>query len=163
MPPPSKAPQISLTSLLLLEGLWWLVTVAVCYLILQPILEASPEYPFLAINVIFMVVFITFFRHIFFLPYTFLAHQKWVKIVLIFVSPVLVFSLISNLNHVITFIDEHSIQYVLPDLSQQDLSELGTYVKTQIMLSGVGSILVAIILPFRLMLSLWRVRNSGTV
>ena len=42
-------------------------------------------------------------------------------------------------------------------------TSLINYIKNEMIFFGVGSIITGIILPFRMIISLWRMRNKGTV
>ena len=147
----------------LVELIWWTVTTLLVLLILFPINSATEKYPFYLINAIFIIVFITTSRYIFFLKYTFLAWRQYLKIILAFLSIILVFNLVNNLNYFITFIDENSYSPFLGHLSDADQIKMETYIRTEMLLFGVGSIVSSAIFPFRMVLSVWRVRNRNTV
>lgn len=148
---------------IVLEASWWGVTILLTLLILFPILQKTNAYPFTLINTIAIVAFITIFRYTFFLKYTYLAHQKYLKIVLIFLSIPIIFNLINNLNFFVTYLDEFSHEAFLGHLNTNTRSNLETYIKSEMLLFSIGSIIAAILFPFRLIVSLWRQRNRGTV
>ncbi len=102
-------------------------------------------------------------RYIFFLRYTFIAYSQYVKIALIFVSVPLIFNLINNLNYFITYIDDQTYDSFLGHLDRKRYDELGTYIKTQMLLFGVGSTISAIFFPIRMIISIWRVKNRNSV
>ena len=62
-----------------LEIIWWIFTLILAAGILYPILREVDDYPFLVINIIFVIVFVTFTRYIFLLKHTFLAKQQLIK------------------------------------------------------------------------------------
>ena len=148
---------------IVLEATWWGVTILLTLLILFPILHKTNAFPLTLINSIAIVAFITIFRYTFFLKYTYLAHLKYLKIVLIFLSIPIIFNLINNLNYFISYLDELSYEAFLGHLNANTRNSLETYIRSEMLLFSVGSIIAAILLPFRLIVSLWRQRNRGTV
>ena len=78
------------------EALWWLLTLAVTAVVLLPVLLNVPDYPFYLPNILFIVAFITFARYIFFLPISFLARAKWIKVFIIAISALLFFVMASR-------------------------------------------------------------------
>ncbi len=147
----------------LFEIVWWLLTGIIAILVISPIYNTSRTFPYFYINIIFIVAFITLFRYVFFLRYTFLARKKYLKIILVFVSIPLVFYLISNLNEFITETDAFSLEHHFSHLGASEMHSMIKYVRSQMLFFGVASIAAGILFPFRLISSLWRQRNRGTV
>ena len=148
---------------LILELTWWTITALVTLLVILPVHQNSSDYPFLFSNAFFTVSFITLVRYIFFLKYTFIAKRQYIKLVLIFLCIPLVFSLISHLNYFITYIDEKAAESFLLDMPPTKTNRIVSYLKTEMILFGVGSIIAGIIFPFRMLRSIWRYRNRGIV
>jgi hypothetical protein len=146
-----------------LEMIWWLATALLCLLILFPILQKTSQYPFTLINVLFVVVFVTLFRYIFSLKYTWLARRQYLKIALVFLCIPLVFNMINNLNYFVTHIDDFSYEAYLGHLEPEVRKKLEIYIRSEMLLFGVGSIIMSALFPFRLVVSVWRQRNKGTV
>lgn len=147
-----------------LELVWLLlitlVTIGVLYPIFSKIAEA---YPFYTINIIFIITFITFTRLIFLLKYSFLASWEKVKVVLVLCTPVIVFLLVNEMNLFQTFLDEKGITSFINNKSIEEQEMLRKYITTEMLFFGVGSLIAAVILPVRLIISVWRGRNRGTV
>lgn len=147
-----------------LEFVWWLITALIIIGVLFPIYsKVGMAYPFYTANILFIITFITFTRSIFLLKYSFLSHWEKIKIALIAVTPLLLFYLINELNYFQTFLDEKGIENFLAKMSIPDRETMRKYITAEMLLFGVGSIITAIILPIRLVISIWRVRNRGTV
>jgi hypothetical protein len=146
-----------------LESLWWIITFVLLVLVLLPIFREVPDYPFYLINTISILVFITFSRYIFLLKHTFLAHQKALKVILSILCIPLVFYLVSNINEFQTYMDERGVLDFMSHLHPIRVDALDTYIRSQSLLFGVGSVIAAVLLPFRLVISVWRNRNKGTV
>ena len=147
----------------ILELTWWIATILFTLLILFPILQKTNQYPFTFINAVYTITFITICRYIFFLKYTFLARKQYLKLTLVFLSIPFIFTLISNLNYFITYIDDFSHESFLGHLNSDSRTNLETYIRSEMLLFGIGSIVASILFPFRLIISIWRQKNRGTV
>ncbi len=143
-----------------LEVIWWLITAIVAFIILFPLCNELSEYPFFWDNLLFIVVFITFSRLIFLLRYSFIAKQKYIKTGLIFVCIIVAFILIEKVTGFKIFLDDNGPEAIVGSLPREAQSSMMTYIKSEMMLFGVGSVISSIILPFRLVLSIWRVWNG---
>ncbi len=146
-----------------LEITWWIFTLVLVGAIIYPIWNRLPDYPFLVANIIFWTVFITFTRYIFQLQHTFIATLQPVKIILVFLCFYLGIYLINQLNYTQTFLDEQGWDAVVGNLPYEDRNTMIRYIRSQLLLSGVGSAITTVILPVRLIISIWRWRNKGTV
>lgn len=151
-----------------LEIIWWIVTAIATFLVVYPIIDNMVNFEFLYANILFVVVFITYARIIFLLKYTFLAYWQWVKFALIFLSIPLVFKLIEYIFNFQSFLDTEGLQsfsaHFRTGISFKTQQNLLNYMRREYVFFGVGSVIVAIILPFRMLISFWRVYNKkGTV
>jgi hypothetical protein len=143
------------------ELLWWAFTLLAVAVILAPVAYGAQGYPFWADNILFIVSFITLSRHIFLLQHTFLANTRYPKAVLIFASIPFIFYLIQQLNGFQTFLDENGPEALVGFLSIEKTIAISGYVRTQMVLFAVGAIISAVILPFRMLVSIWRLWNLG--
>lgn len=153
--------QQSLT--LRLELIWWVFTAVVVGGMLWPIFNKVDYYPFLLSNIVFIVAFITLARYIFLLKHTFIAKMQRVKLVLLFLCIPLAFYLIGEINYFQTYCDEEGIEAILPHLTLEEQASLGKFIRTQMLFFGVGAVISVLLFPFRMMISIWRTRNRGTV
>ncbi len=144
-----------------LEIIWWIVTIILAIAVLLPIYFSVVNYPFWNVNIIYIVVFVTFTRYIFFLKHTFLANIEYLKVLLIFLCFPLIFYLIQELNTFQTFLDEEGAGAIVGN--DDPNSGMINYVRSEFLLFGVGSVIASIVFPFRLILSVWRSRNSNKV
>lgn len=143
-----------------LEFIWWIITAVVAAAILFPILNALPEYPFLWTNVIFIVVFITITRHIFLLRFSLLADQKYLKVALIFLCIPGIFLLVQEINSFQTYLDEEGPDALVRSLSRSAQQPMMTYIRSEMLLFGVGSVIACVGLMGRMVVSLWRRLNN---
>ncbi len=145
----------------LFELIWWLFTAVVTVIVLLPVYSRIPDYPFWLSNIIFIVTFITLTRYIFFLPHTFLANRQILKIALVFLIIPLIFYLIQGLNYFQTLLDEEGIEAVVGALPFAEQNTMIDYIRSEMLLFGVGSVISGIVFPFRMIMSVWRQRNRG--
>ena len=148
---------------LLLELIWWIFTALVILLVLFPIYSTVTAYPFYLINIIYILVFITLTRYIFLLRFTFLAKPQRLKVILFFLCIPLVFYLVQELNYFQTFLDEEGPRAVVGPMDLSQGGSMVQYIRTEMLLFGVGSIISGVVFPFRLLVSIWRLRNRNAV
>jgi len=127
----------------------------------QANLYTITNYPFWWTNVLFIVTFITLTRYVFLLRHTFLAKQQKLKVVLFFLSIPIVFFLISQVHYFQSFLDEQGVESFLGNMTLDKRNNMANFVRTQMMLFGIGSVVVAVIFPFRMLFSVWTYRNRG--
>ena len=141
-----------------------LITLVLLVLILFPIAEYYGDgYRFYTSNILFIIVFLTYTRYIFLLKYTFLAELKWFKVVLVFLSIPLILYGVDRLLEFQSYLDE--VGFV--DISDNDIdkaSKMATYTKSQYVFFNSAALIVLVIMPFRMIMSVWRIVNKkGTV
>ncbi len=148
---------------IIIELIWWFFTLILAVLVLLPIWLNVPLFPFFYQNIILIAAFVTFTRYIFLLPVTLIARQKWIKVFIIAVSAILFFVMTTAVGDFHNFLEEEGLQTLVGDLHVKEQTRMMNYIKSEMVFFGVGSIISGVILPFRMIVSLWRVRNRGTV
>lgn len=151
------------TLTLQLEILWWAITAIVAWAVLYPIHKAMYVWPFEWWNIAFVVVLITLARYIFLLQHTFLARKQVLKATLLLLMIPLTFILVGGLNAFMVFIEENTWDPLTGHLPPADKKAIENYIWTQMLFFGAGSIIAAPVFAGRLMLSIWRTHNRGTV
>ena len=151
------------TSILQFELLWWLITALVLAAVLLPIYLNIRYFPFYGLNILVIVSFITMARHLFLLPYTFLAKREVLKIIIVFLCIPLIFIIVQELHKFQTYVDEQGVEMLVGKRPAEKQMQWVYFVQNEILLFGVGAVVTSAILPFRLILSVWRGRNRGTV
>jgi hypothetical protein len=147
----------------LVEIIWWIFTAVVIFIILLPIKENVKDFPFYFQNILLIVAFITFSRHIFFLNLSFIARKKWIKVAIILIAPLFFFIASTALGDFRNFMDEKGLQSLVDHMHVTKQTSMIRYMKHEMIFFGVGSIITGILLPIRMIISLWRMRNKGTV
>lgn len=155
--------KISLANRFKVESLWWIITLLIVFLVMFPIYRANPEFDYLWINIMFIVVFVTGTRYIFLLKYTPISHSFWPKVIYMAASVPIFLKLLDFLAEFNVLIDEKGAHSFFPMLATKAQLSLGKYLNTEFVFFGVGAILVAVIFAFRCLVSIWRMRNRGTV
>ena len=157
-------------SKLIMELLWWLVTGIVAWIITQPFWAPFADTEFVVELALFVVVLMTVARYVFLLKYTFLAHFQAMKFILIFISLPLMFWAIQEFFEFRDFYETQSEGMVAgAGYFKSGLSFSERYAILQRLLPlytffAWGAIFTVIAMPFRLLVSYWRVYNkTGTV
>ncbi len=149
---------------LLLELLSWLATIIIVVLVMLPIITSlEGKYVFYVPNIILIVLFVTFTRYIFLLRHTFLARRKKWKVALIFIPILLFFYATDSLFNFQDFIDREDHIKMLSHLTPDKAMEISKYIKYQFLFFGTGAMFVIFLLPVRMIISVWRQINKGTI
>lgn len=152
-----------------LELVWWIFTLIVLAAIMVPIYNAFKAYPFWTSNIVAIIVFITYVRLIFLTKHSPIAYNFPIKLFLVFFSLPLTFYLISSLFGFQDFLDTEGQNALMqPELLRKPLSavdgvNLTNFIRKEMLFFTVGSIITSIMMPFRMIQSIWRTRNRGTV
>jgi hypothetical protein len=157
-----------LTGKLIMEVMWWIFTAIVVWIVVQPLWNTYIKYDFIYDSIVNIVIFITFTRYIFLLKYTVIAQLQIAKFLIIFLCIPLGFYLIQEFFNFQDFLDKEGTGYFQAffplNIDTNKLYNIIEYTTKEISFFAVGAIIVTIILPFRLLISFWRVyNNTGTV
>ena len=148
---------------LVLELLMLVFTIVLAFLVILPLTNSKVDYPFFTENIVFIFTFILVTRYVFLLKYSLLAKQQAVKVALVFLFIPFIFYLISGLHGFRTFLDEEGMYYPMRNLSADEAQRLGNYMYYEMVLFGSGAIVASIIFPFRMIISVWTLKNRGKV
>lgn len=146
--------------LLLFELFSWFFIIIFTSLCILPISFSIPQFPFLFVNILYIAAFLYIIRLIFFLKHTFLAKNQVAKVVVAFLCIPFVFYLAQELNHFQTYLDEEGEMALIGHLSKEKGASMLKYIYNEMLLFGMGSIISGAILPFRLVISYWRIHNN---
>jgi hypothetical protein len=76
----------------------------------------------------------------------------------------MIFFGIQGINHFQTFIDENGLESFIHHISGDEAKfRLGEYIRSQYFLFSVGTVITSIIFAFRMVNSIWRYHNKGTI
>ena len=148
---------------LTVEILWWVFTMVFVCVIMWPIWRDVPGFPFTFQNILLIVFFVTFTRYIFFLHLTLIARKKWIKVAIIAWAGLFFFITATAMIDFRNFMDEKGLQTLVSHLEVEDQTRRMKCIKQEMIFFGVGSIITGILLPMRMIRSLWRMKNTGRV
>ena len=86
-----------------------------------------------------------------------------IRLGLIHVAVAITFVLINGLNQFLTFIEEKTWEPLTGHLPVADRRSIENYIWSEMLFFGAGSCIAAPAFAARMMLSIWRTRNRGTV
>ena len=146
-----------------MEGIAWLITCLVVLLIVLPITHKIYRFPFLFENIYFVILTITLLRHIFLLKFTIIARVQWVKALLILSCVPLFLYTLKLFKGFQEFLSEEGVESVMIHLPHNQQMGLGKYITSEILFFAGAAMICTIALAFRLLISIWRQHNKGTV
>ena len=146
------------------ELLWWVITGIIVVLVLLPIYTSiGSDYNFYIENIVSVVIFVTLSRWIFLLRHTFFGWNKKVKLALIFLMIPIFFICYDNMIDFRSFLDEENVMAMVKSLPTPEQPKMAKYIQYQYIFFGTGAIMTVFMVPFRMVLSIWRQINKGTV
>ena len=147
--------------LITIELIWWMITAIIAFAVVYPINNAGVNWVFQTWNIIFVVLLVTFARHIFLLRFSLIGRRQIFKAVLMVLMIALTCSLISNLNSVMNYVEENTWQPLTGQLLPAKQRGMEDYIWTEMLFFGVGCVVSAPLFAGRLFMSIWKQHNSG--
>ena len=71
--------------------------------------------------------------------------------------------LVDSLSMFQGFTDDVGLETLVPELTIPKQKAIMKYMRTEMIFFGVGAVIVAILFPFRMLVSIWRGINKNTV
>jgi hypothetical protein len=145
------------------ELLWWVITAVIATLIILPIyLNIGESYPFYRDNIILIVIAVTWTRYIFFMKHHWLTLSNYIKaFFMVFSIPTFLF-IIGAFYDFQSFYDDGLFDAVLEELPFQNQSNMLLYIRTEMIFFLAFAFICNFMLPFRMLISIWRKINKGT-
>ena len=141
--------------------LWLIFTLLLIAIVHWPIYSNQIDYQFYFNNILFLIVFIVFFRYIFLIKHTFIENTIFIKLI---IMPLGIFMSIYSymaLNDFIEFYQGNGIYFLLDHFSLEKQTSLGNYIQRQYMFLGVAALVTSVIIHMRMLISVFRVYNRG--
>lgn len=152
-----------LKSKIFLEIISILITVILLVLILMPIYLNTKLFPYYFYAAVCIVIVITLTRYIFLLKHSLIARWTIVKIIAgILCVPLFLFA-IDGIYEFQRFLDEEGLQSLIFNVDADYEALIINYIRSVVLFFGVSTVILSIVFPFRMVLSVWRVRNRDTV
>lgn len=123
-------------------------------------IKTGSYYQFYLSNFISILLFLTFTKWIFLLPFTPFSRMKWFKFLFIFLPIPLFLYQIDGLYDFQRYIDEEGTISFLK--GSQDLEDynFGRFMKYQYIFFNVAALVSIALLPIRMIVSFWRTTNT---
>lgn len=147
--------------ILRLELLWLLFTGLATAMVIIPLIPKTENFTFYPDNILFVATFLIYTRLIFFINSSFLTFHVGFKLFFLAIAAPFTFILIDRFNNFQTFLDNHGVHPFLGHLPNDDQMSIELYLRNEMMLFGVGAIILSIMLPLFLIRSIWRFKNRG--
>jgi hypothetical protein len=153
---------------IILEMIWWGITALVVGAVMYPILSTFLRpFPFLVNNIICVVIVVTYTRHIFLLEHTLIARQFWIKMALAMLTFPLMFWLVNANFEFREFLDYESpdgfIKLMYQNIPTPKQLQVVAYIRNEFLFFVIGSMIATLAMFARMVMSIWRVRNSDNV
>ncbi len=146
----------------ILELIWWLISLVLLAAVMYPILSEVEKYPFAGLNMVIILLFFHYFRHVAFLKYSALRMFFWSKFFLALITVPLLFVIVGQFGYFQTFMDEHSMSEIMPDLSYNQQVSLNRFIKIQMVFFFTAAVISGGLFVLRMMVSMWiQVNEKG--
>ncbi|MGE5356861.1 MAG: hypothetical protein ACM3PT_11550 [Deltaproteobacteria bacterium] len=142
--------------------LWFLLTGILPVLVLWPIYSNEIKFSFYFHNILIISAPVLFLRYIFFIRFTYIEMKIIPKLLLIPAGIILAIYSYYILNEFIDFYNNNGIYYSLERFTLEKQQFLGNYLFRQFIFFSAFTIITSLIIPARMVISIWRVYNKGT-
>ncbi len=143
------------------EILFIFFTATLAFLVVLPIINNSIDFPFFTYNVIYAFVGLTVLRYLVLWEWHPMANNRWFKIGIIFIVPLVFFPLMEGIHSFVEFNDQVGIQSILSHLSYEEAQFYRGYIRSEYLFFGIASFLGALCMILKMMRSLWRQYKYG--
>lgn len=145
----------------LAEIVFWTLSVVIAILIMKPVHDYfGTGFKYYTSNYAFIILFFTYTRYLFLLKFTPFSHNVWVKVFLVFASIPLMLWLIDDTYDFRRMLDEEGLEPLVRSASLDTRLSLAKYAKYEFVFFSTSAILTIIMVPIRMIVSIWRVRNK---
>ncbi|MBB4079662.1 glucan phosphoethanolaminetransferase (alkaline phosphatase superfamily) [Lewinella aquimaris] len=143
------------------ELAWWAFALVLAALVLLPIYDSIPEFPFFVPNFIYVVVAVTLTRYLFLLRVSWLRDHLIVQAGLALALIPLIFYMIQAFNGFIIFFDERGPDVLVKSLDPAVGETMDRYMHAEFRFFGIWAIMAAVVTPFRLTYNAWKRYRAG--
>lgn len=146
------------------EILFFIATIVISIMIIWPVWgEFGEKYQFYVTNAVFIMLFFTFTRYIFLLEYVPFSHNKIIKVILFFACIPLFLYMLDGFYNFQRFLDEVGLQEISQDSISKASESICKYTRYQFLFFAAGGLITMILLPMRIIISLWRQYNTNKI
>ena len=148
-------------SKLLFTILWGFLMIVLPILVLWPVYANDIKFSFYLHNTLIIVAPLFFLRYIFFIKFTFIEKTIIPKLIIMPLAIVLGIYSYIIVNDFIEFYNNNGLYYSLEKFNLARQEFLGNYIYSQFVFFSMFTLITCIIIPFRMLISVWRVYNKG--
>lgn len=141
--------------------LWVIFTILLIAIVLWQIYSNNIDFPFYYNNILFIAVLMFFLRCIFFIKYSFIENTIFPKLLIMPLGIFMAIYLYMALNDFIDYYQSNGIYFSVKQFPLEKQYFLGSYIKNEFIFFGVAAFVASAIIPFRMLISVWRVHNRG--
>jgi hypothetical protein len=145
------------------EIIAWIMAALIAVLVVYPVSSNVIDYKYTTINTLCVLVFLAFSRYILFTKYTPFSHYTPFKLALILSCIPLFFYFMDSLYDFQRMLDEVGLE---PNVNSDDPEfrwNIARYGKYQFLFFASGTMLTLFLLPIRMVISIWRTKNTNNV
>ena len=146
-----------------IEAVWMLISLVIAFVVVLPVFMYGVAFPYMKMNLMFVTGFITFSRWLFLWKFTPYAWYKIWKLALIFLMIPVIFIGINQFYDFRLFLDEIGLQELLSDFNENEQYSLSLYIRSEMIFFGTAFIISAILVPFKMIWSIWKQYNRNEV
>lgn len=150
----------SFTYKLLAELLFLCITALIAYMVMKPLRDHIINFDFMEVNYFSIFLFLTYTRYIFLLRWTPFSHAAWFKLLLVFASIPILFYLTDEFYDFTRMLDEEGLEPKVNTDVYDNIFPLANYVKIEFLFFLTGAFITSVIVPIRMIISIWRVYNK---
>lgn len=144
------------------ELIWWVISFLACCLILLPIYNNVEDYQFYAYNILFIMTFFTFLRYVFLLHQTPMIYNTATKLIIAVLCIPLLFILFQGFYLYQAAVNEYGPEDYFNIRVGSEPIRAVQYIHSEMVFFAVGAIIVSTMMPFRMLMSVWKTKNRGT-
>jgi hypothetical protein len=147
----------------IVEILGWSIAIIIAAVLIYLLNSNLINYKFVKVNFLGIFFFFTFTRYILMLKYTPFSHNAWIKAILLFACIPLFFYFMDGMYEFLRMLDEQGIEPFVNSDNAEFRWNFAKFTKYQFLFFITGTMCMLFMLPVRMIVSIWRVRNKGTV
>jgi hypothetical protein len=146
-----------------IELIWWLITAVIVAIFMLPIYTTTPAFPLKGVNILYIALAVTYTRYIFLFRYTPFAWSIPFKIFFPCSALIILILMGDGLMELQNMLDEDGFLTFLSHLDGDTALTMFRYIRSEYFFFGVTCVICSILLPIRMLVSIWRQKNRGTI
>ena len=147
----------------ILELVWFIATFILVILVILPIRSEIFGFPHEKANIFFIIVFTTLIRWLLFLKNTPFSKIQLIKAFIGLGAVWMALYSLRQFGLFQNFIDEKGIESLTLHLPEARQIALQKYIISEFIFFSIGTIMVCIMMPIRMLISIWRTHNLKQV